>query len=80
MVEHLQYLSWYLTTIKQLFSEGLLNKEMVDFCSPPKRARLANLYFLKKYTSPLWEYVQLSHLVIAQQKIYHNSLTIGYNP
>ena len=29
-------------------AEGLLNKKMVDFCSPPLNARLARLYFLKK--------------------------------
>ena len=70
--------------IKQLLnnflSEGLLNKKMVDFCSPPKRARLARLYFLKKIHKSPMGIVQLSHLVTAQQKTYHNSLTIGYNP
>ena len=34
--------------LQRLHSEGLLDKSMVDFCSPPKRARLARLYFLKK--------------------------------
>ena len=34
--------------LHKLHSEGLLNKKMVDFCSPPLKARLARLYFLKK--------------------------------
>ena len=30
------------------YKKGLLNKNMVAFCSPPKKVRLARLYFLKK--------------------------------
>ena len=30
------------------YKEELLNKEMLDFCSPPRAAWLARLYFLKK--------------------------------
>ena len=38
----------------KLHLEGLLNKEMVDFCSPPIKARLARLCFLKKlHKSPM---------------------------
>ena len=40
--------------LNRFYSEGLLNKKMVDFCSPPQRARLARLYFLKKiHKSPM---------------------------
>ena len=40
--------------LHKLHSEGLLTKEMVDFCSPPTKARLARLYFLKKlHKSPM---------------------------
>jgi len=34
--------------LNNFYSEGLLNKKMVDFCLPPKKTRLARLYFLKK--------------------------------
>lgn len=34
--------------LSTLLRNGLLNKEMVDSCSPPEKARLARLYFLKK--------------------------------
>ena len=34
--------------IKDFYKKGLLNKNMVDFCSPPKKARPARLYYLKK--------------------------------
>ena len=40
--------------LNKFYSEGLLNKKMVDFCSPPLKARLARLYFLKKiHKSPM---------------------------
>ena len=34
--------------LKDFHKKGLLDKDMVDFCSPPKKARPARLYFLKK--------------------------------
>ena len=38
----------------KFYNEGTLNKSMVEFCSPPKKARLARLYFLKKiHKSPM---------------------------
>ena len=34
--------------LRNLYNKGLLNKNMIAFCSPPKKARPARLYFLKK--------------------------------
>ena len=34
--------------LKDLLSKGLLDKDTVDFCSPPVKTRPARLYFLKK--------------------------------
>ena len=34
--------------LKDFHKKGLLDKDMVDFCSPPKKAGPARLYFLKK--------------------------------
>ena len=40
--------------LSDFYKEGLLSKEMVDFCSPPNTARLARMYFLKKiHKSPM---------------------------
>ena len=43
----------------RLYKKGLLKKKQVDFCSPPEKARLVRLYFLKKiHKSPTenWTY------------------------
>ena len=34
--------------LQVFLKKDLLSKKMVDFCSPPKKARLARLYFLRK--------------------------------
>ena len=34
--------------LRDFHNKGLLNKNMVDFCSPPKKAHPARLYFFKK--------------------------------
>ena len=62
--------------LQKLHSERLLDKTMVDFCSPPKKARLARLYFLKKTQNSNG---LLCPLARVPQKIYHNLLTIGCN-
>ena len=41
--------------LKDFHKKGLLDKSMVDFCSPPKKARLARLNFLYKVPNILWE-------------------------
>ena len=37
-----------ISTLLDFYKKGLLNKNMVAFCSPPKKVRPARLYFLKK--------------------------------
>ena len=67
--------------LKDLLSKGLLEKDTVDFCSPPKKTRPARLYFLKKIHKTLMGIIGLSFLPVAvPQKIYNYMLIIGYSP
>ena len=36
------------TFLNKLFKEGLINKDMLDFCTPPSEVRTARMYFLLK--------------------------------
>ena len=65
--------------LQDFLKKGLLNKETVAYCSPPKMARSARLYMLKSCIRILWESDLLFPLVRARLKISHNMLTSGYN-
>ena len=65
--------------LKDFHEKGLNDKNMVDFCSPLKKARPARPYFLKKCTKFLWESDLLFTPVKPQLKTFLNSLIFGYN-
>ena len=65
--------------LKDFNKKGLLDKNMVDFCSPPKQLHPARLYFLKKYTKILWDSNLLFPPVKAQLKTFLDLLIFGYN-
>ena len=46
--------------VDKLYKDGLINKEMLNFCLPGTRVRTARICFLKKTIRPLWEFDPLS--------------------
>jgi 2-hydroxy-3-keto-5-methylthiopentenyl-1-phosphate phosphatase len=41
--------------LEHLHRSGMLSRDMLEFCMPPKNHRTSQLYFLKKSTKILWE-------------------------
>ena len=53
----------------EYYKKYYLTKNMHTFCLPPKHARLARIYFLKKIHKTRWASVPLFHQAKVQQKM-----------